>query len=104
MDSASAIRIKKMLALLPDSLRKSMPPILDDKPLTEKPMSFKVAHALHDIANTYLELGTSAADWNPALTWVERAILLYRTPEYAITEANLLKKLGRTTDTPDVQK
>lgn len=104
MDSASAVQIKSMLALLPDSLRNNMPAILDEKPLTKKPMSFRVAYSLHQIATTYLESGTSPADWNPALTWVERAIVLYRTPEYENTYADLLKKLGRTDNTPNIQK
>ncbi|GAB3801848.1 hypothetical protein GCM10028819_29920 [Spirosoma humi] len=103
-DSAGAVRIKNALALLPDSLRNSLPATLDEKLLTNKPMSWKVANSLHEIARTYLALGTSPTDWNPALMWMERALTLHRTPDYVNTYAALLKKLGRTDDTLNVQK
>ena len=104
MDSASAVQMKNMMISLPDSLRNKINNHLYDKEMMSKPMSFRVAYLLHEIASTYLELGTSPADWNPALSWTERAIALYRTPEYVNTYSDLLKKLGRTDDAPNVQK
>ncbi|GAB3779950.1 hypothetical protein GCM10028818_31310 [Spirosoma horti] len=103
-DSASAVRMKNMMASLPDSLRNRINTQLNDTQMMSKPMSWKVAYSLHEIASTYLALGTSPADWNPALTWVERSIALYRTPEYETTYADLLKKLGRTNDARNEQK
>ncbi|WP_052731081.1 thioredoxin family protein [Spirosoma radiotolerans] len=104
LDSITAIRMKSALVFLPDSLKKIIPIAPDNKPMTNRLISWKVAYSLHEIASTYLVMGASPTDWNPALTWAERAIALYRTPEYVTTYADLLKKLGRTEDALNVQK
>lgn len=91
------------VASLPDSLEAILPNSAGDS-LTSSLMSWKIADSLHEFASTYSELGTAPADWDLALTWIRQAIVLHDKPAYAITEASLLRKLGRTTATRDGQK
>jgi thiol-disulfide isomerase/thioredoxin len=95
LDSITAVQLKNAMVFLPDSVRKTIGSTLSDTTMKNRLMSWKVAYSLNEIANTYDELGSSSADWETALTWTERSIALYQTPEYLATRARLLKKLGR---------
>ncbi|QMW00947.1 thioredoxin family protein [Spirosoma foliorum] len=93
LDSTTALRVKTMMVIIPDSIRTKIAAI--DQPANDRLMSWKVSHSLHEIADTYRELGTSAADWEQALAWTERSIALYSAPAYLATYKALQKKLGR---------
>ena len=104
LDSTAAIRLKNVMLFAPDSMRKTMDKAMTNLPMNDRIMSWKVAYSLGKIADTYRELGTSSADWSPALTWAARSIDLFRTHESLHTYAQLLKKLGRTDEAISAQK
>jgi len=103
-DSVRIAWTKRRSASFPDSLKRIVPKSADDHSFTGALTSWEVANSLHEFASTYSDLSASPADWDLALTWVKRAIVLSRRPEYLITEANLLKKLGRSADTLETKK
>lgn len=69
-----------------------------------RPVSWKVARLLHELADTYQSQSTSPADWQRALAWAERSTQLKYSPAYLTTYAWLLKKLGRTVEAIDTQQ
>lgn len=64
----------------------------------------RAANILRQIADTYWQQATSAADRELALTWAQRSVALYRSPAGLATCAHLLKKLGRTEEAISIQK
>ncbi|WP_020599581.1 thioredoxin family protein [Spirosoma panaciterrae] len=103
-DSLASVRLKNMLPFMPDSIKNRLSSILADKPMHDRIMSRKVALSLYELADTYRQQGTSTSNWQAAIGWIERSLVLYRSPESLHTYAQLLYKLNRKQEALTNQK
>jgi thiol-disulfide isomerase/thioredoxin len=94
-DSMAAVRMKMMMKILPDSMKRSMPASLITGRESKNIRSRIFSRALNDLAVNYLKQATSPADLQTALTWSDRAVLLNNAFIPLSTNALLLHKLGR---------
>ncbi|MBN8823407.1 MULTISPECIES: DUF255 domain-containing protein [unclassified Spirosoma] len=103
-DSLASIRLKNMMRFMPDSIKNRLSSTLAGKPMNDQMMSWKVAHSLYELADTYHQQGHSTANWQMAIPWIERSLVLYRSHESLHTYAQLLHKLGRKQEALTYQK
>ncbi|GAB4039568.1 DUF255 domain-containing protein [Spirosoma gilvum] len=104
LDSLTAARMKSMMPFMPDTLRKRLASAQTNQLMANHVMSWKVAHTLSELADTYRQQGASSADWEQALPWIERSQILYPSTESLHIYAQLLAKLGRKTEAINRQK
>ncbi|WP_080057860.1 tetratricopeptide repeat protein [Spirosoma aerolatum] len=103
-DSLASIRLQNMMRFMPDSIKNRLASTLAGKPMNDQMMSWKVAHSLCELADTYRQQGSSTASWQIAIPWIERSLVLYRSHESLHTYAQLLHKLGRNQEALTYQK